>query len=130
MSFTVLKYDDVITRIAQNKDALLINIMSEDEYNAGHIPGSVNMPLDSDSFIEDIAFYAETKDAELILYAKNSDMSLVLESAALRLQQDSFTKIALFEGGLDSWTENGAPLKTYDAPTDSGCGSCGDWAAG
>ncbi|MDP7143540.1 MAG: rhodanese-like domain-containing protein [Alphaproteobacteria bacterium] len=126
-----MDYDTLVTKIARNPDLLLINIMAETDYNKAHIPGSLNMPLDSDSFVGDIDFYADSKSDEIILYADNENMSLILETAADKLTENGFQTIQFFEGGLAEWTKNGGPVKSYDPPESSGgCGGSCDCSCG
>ena len=52
-------------RLNENKDTLLVDVRSKDEYKQGHIPGSKNIPLDQITAIEKAA---KDKDKEIIVY--------------------------------------------------------------
>ncbi|MEG0855666.1 MAG: rhodanese-like domain-containing protein [Terrisporobacter sp.] len=71
--------------ILKKKKFLLLDVRTEEEYSAGHIPNSINIPLhDLDSQIDHLAPY---KDEKVIIYCRSGKRSL---AAALLLQESGF----------------------------------------
>ena len=77
----------------QTPNAVLIDVREPDEYAAGHIPGSINLPL---SRIEQIAF---EKDRPLFLYCLRGSRSL---RAAGILRKRGYTNVKSI-GGINRY---------------------------
>lgn len=77
-----------------NDGAIIIDVRNEDEYNKGHISGSINIPLGSiDSISVD-------KDKTIILYCATGMRS---ESASKELVSLRYTSVYNLDGGLINW---------------------------
>ena len=83
-------------RLNENKDTLLVDVRSRDEYKQGHIPGSKNIPLDQIAQIEKTA---KDKDKEIILYCLSGARA---SSACSALCQMGYTNVSNM-GGIRSW---------------------------
>lgn len=56
--FDIIKPSDInkgVQEFREQKNAVLVDVRSKTEYSQGHIPGSVNIPLDSLEKIESVA---------------------------------------------------------------------------
>ena len=93
-------------KMDDGEDFTLINVLSSDEYEKEHIPGSINIPY------QDIAkHYKElNKDKEIIVHCSDEfcDASSI---AYEKLKKLGFDNVKEFEGGIDEWKENGYPLE-------------------
>lgn len=69
-------------------DPVVIDVRSEGEYAAGHVRGSVNLPLDR--FTDDIGRVAPDKNASLILCCASGARS---GAACTWLQQQGYTQV-------------------------------------
>ena len=85
---------------ANNVEHLLIDVREQDEYDAGHIEGSILLPMG------ELA-------AKLDDFAKEQDQLIVLHCAAGRrsamsaeeLQNMGYTNVKSLEGGFNAWHE-------------------------
>ena len=76
--------------------AVLLDVREPDEYAAGHIPGSVNLPL---SAISTAARIVPDKNAPLFLYCLTGNRS---SSAVGALKSMGYTNLTNI-GGIRSW---------------------------
>jgi len=88
----------------------LINVLSAARYNDRHIPGSQNIPLENESFAEEVERAASTKDTDVIVYCGSKECDLS-SRAAERLESAGFTSIYEYEGGTEAWENAGLPLE-------------------
>lgn len=58
-------YNDVITN---DKTISLIDVRTKEEYADGHIPGSINLPVDE---AENISRYVPDKSAKMLVYCRS-----------------------------------------------------------
>ncbi|MDD4124120.1 MAG: rhodanese-like domain-containing protein [Eubacteriales bacterium] len=75
MLLTGYKKSDIDRGIEQYHNtpgAVLVDVRTEEEYAEGHIPGSVNIPLQS---IQDIESVATDKNTPLFLYCRSGRRS-------------------------------------------------------
>ena len=64
----LLKGTDINTEVGKYKsmnDAVLLDVRSTDEYKSGHIPGSINVPVDD---IQSIETVIEDKEKSVFVY--------------------------------------------------------------
>jgi len=80
---------------APDSKALLLDVRTKEEFDAGHIAGSVLMPYDAIK-----ATFAETdKNRPIVVYCRSGRRS---EIAAETLTAMGFTDVSDF-GGIDNW---------------------------
>ena len=97
--FDFLRGPDIdagVEQCRQTAGALLLDVRTEGEYAAGHIPGARNLPLQS---LEDIASVAPAKDTPLFLYCRSGARS---GQATSQLQRMGYTR-ATNIGGIMSY---------------------------
>ena len=75
--------------------AVLLDVRTAEEFAGGHIPGSVNVPLDR---LEQVARRAE-KDTPLFVYCRSGARSA---SAAAVLEQEGYGQVRNI-GGIAAW---------------------------
>lgn len=81
---------------AATPGAVLLDVRNPDEYAAGHIPGSVNLPLPS---IAEAALRVPDKSAPLFVYCLSGSRS---SSAVSALKAMGYTKLNNI-GGIRAW---------------------------
>lgn len=74
--------------------ALLVDVRTPEEYAAGHIPGSRNLPLDA---LQGIGALAPGRDTPLFLYCRSGARS---GQAARMLQATGYTRVTNIGGIL------------------------------
>ncbi len=88
-----------------NKDILLIDVRTPEEYASGHLENSVNIDYKADNFKELVAELDTNQD--VYVYCKVGGRS---NSAAKMMKKMGFKKIYDLEGGIKNWEKN--DLKT------------------
>ncbi len=89
--------------------ALLVDVRPADQYAAGHIPGSINMPLAhlhrNDALLR--------RAPAIIVYANGWTDSLS-PAAAKTLMRQGYSNVYEFRGGIRLWQDEGLPLEQAD----------------
>jgi len=93
-------------RMAANKDARLIDVREDNEWEAAHAAGAEHL---GKGIIErDIEATVPDKETELILYCGGGFRSAL---AADVLQQMGYTNVFSMAGGWKAWKDSGAPIE-------------------
>ena len=85
-----------------NKDILLIDVRTPEEYASGHIVNSMNIDFKADNFKELIGQL--DKDQEVYVYCKVGGRS---GRAAKMMEEMGFIKIHDLKGGIRQWEKDG-----------------------
>lgn len=108
-----------MAELAAGGDVTVLDVRTQGEYEAGHIPGAVNMPVDQ------LQALASSLDpaAPVAVYCATGSRSA---SAVQYLEQAGFKTIYHFDQGMVAWTgevENGAvasaPVAVDEDPLES-----------
>lgn len=89
--------------------ALIIDARDLEEYNAGHIPGSINLPYET--VITDPAALEqlETAGRPIIAYCGGGECEVSI-SVAYELIALGFERVAVYVGGFPEWEASGLPV--------------------
>ncbi len=94
------------TRLINNENPLLLDVREPNEYDSGHLPDALHIPL---SQIKDrsgeLAKYATRP---VIVYCERGMRS---SSAASALSKLGFSRVLELRGGLRAWRDAGLPTK-------------------
>ena len=91
------KYETIDSNVAMTlieQEAVVIDVRTADEYNTGHIDGSINIPVDNISNVD------YDKDTLIIVYCTSGMRSA---KAAETLVDLGYTKVHNLDGGLINW---------------------------
>ena len=89
---------------------LFIDAREPDDYEAGHIPGAVNLPTyDFDDYFPRAVAQIE-EASQLIVYCDGVECSDSIQVAE-RLLEFGFSDIFVFEAGYRAWTEAGGAIE-------------------
>lgn len=92
-----------------SKQAVIIDVREQDEWNELHIEGAIFIPLASlDSRLDELSQY---KDSPIIMQCRSGRRS---EIAAKSLMKAGFTQVKNLEGGILAWEK--AHLPTVSGP--------------
>ncbi|MEI3500141.1 MAG: rhodanese-like domain-containing protein [Anaerovoracaceae bacterium] len=82
----------------ENTDAVILDVREQDEYDSGHIPGAVLLPVNS---IDETraAQVIPTKDTTVLVYCRSGNRS---RTASARLVGLGYTQVYEF-GGIRDW---------------------------
>lgn len=98
--------DQTRERLAENKDAKLIDVREDNEWGAAHAAGATHL---GKGIIErDIEATVPDKDTEVILYCGGGFRSAL---AADVLQDMGYTNVFSLAGGWKAWKDSGAPVE-------------------
>ena len=97
--FDFLRPADINAGVEQcrgTEGAVLLDVRTEAEYAAGHIPGSVNLPL---SRLDEVEEQVSSKAAPLFVYCQSGARSASAVSALKGMGYSSCSSI----GGIAAW---------------------------
>lgn len=96
--FDFLKHTDINQGVAgfqQTAGAVLVDVRTPEEYRDGHVPGSINVPLQQ---IEDIELEVAEKNTPLYVYCRSGARS---RQAAALLKEMGYEDVHNIGGILD-----------------------------
>ena len=99
-SFHFLRKPDInaeITKYNEIPGAVLLDVRSEQEYREGHIPGSINLPLQELDNAEKII---ENEDTPIYVYCRSGSRSRQASAILGAMGYSNVTNI----GGMAAWT--------------------------
>lgn len=106
-----LTREELKDKLDNKEDFLLVNVLSEESFESLHIPGSKNVDVHKDDFLEKMEELTEgDKDKEVVVYCSSFSCQ-ASPSAARKLTEAGYNDVADFEGGLADWKEAGYPLE-------------------
>lgn len=83
-------------------DAVFIDARMARDYEAGHLEGSISIPVNAEDEHRREAMAGVTKDAEIVIYCQSSGCPYAGKVAA-KLKTDGFSNISIFKGGWNEW---------------------------
>ncbi len=94
--------DDLEERL-ENDDITLAYVLSEEQYEDEHIPGSINIPLDQ---VEERAEDELDKDEDIVVYCASTSCQASPKAWKL-LDRRGYENVWDYEEGLKGWKEAG-----------------------
>ncbi len=94
------------TLLINREDAQVIDVREADEFAAGHLPDSVNIP--SAKLLERVGELERFKDKPVIVCCASGMRS---NRACSELKKQGFGKLYNLSGGVDAWVGAGYPIK-------------------
>ena len=95
--YTSISMQEAKNLLVKDQSIRLIDVRSSDEYRQGHIPGSMNIPLDQ---ISDITRVVPDKDSRLFVHCLSGARSQRACTWLAKLGYSDVTNI----GGIAQWT--------------------------
>ena len=87
--------------------AALIDVREPEEFQAGHLPGAMNIPRGVLEFRLSAMPELEARDLPLLIYCKTSGRAAL---AARSLQEMGYLQVRSITGGYDAWVAAGKPV--------------------
>ena len=84
----------------------LIDVRSEVEYAAGHLPGSINVP--GGQAVQRADDFIAVRNAPIVFISNDSTRAVM---AAYWYRQMSFSHVVVLQGGLRAWSESGGSIE-------------------
>ncbi|VAV92985.1 hypothetical protein MNBD_ALPHA04-11 [hydrothermal vent metagenome] len=91
--------------LEEDKTAVLLDVRTPEEFNAGHIDGAENIDFKSPDFVDKIGNLA--KDKHYVVYCGSGKRS---GKATAKMDELGFTKITDVDGGITAWSAANLPL--------------------
>ncbi|MFA5530650.1 MAG: rhodanese-like domain-containing protein [Thiohalomonadaceae bacterium] len=111
---------DLTERLEQNPGIILLDVREPAEFQAMHIPGSINVPrgiLESScdwDYDDTIPELAAGHEREVVVICRSGNRSVL---AADVMQQMGFTNVVSLKTGVRGWNEYDQPLVDADGNT-------------
>lgn len=95
------------TSVLAEPDVMVIDVRTPAEYAAGHLPGAVNIDVESGSFEQQVGQLP--KDGTYFVYCRSGNRSGVATDQMAGL---GFTHLYDLQGGIESWQSAGGQVVT------------------
>lgn len=92
--------------IQSDKDIVILDVRTAQEFQDGHIKGARNMDMKQPEFLKNIEKL--DRNARYVVHCRTSNRSTV---AANWMQQKGFKNIYLISDGFNGWKNNGLPVE-------------------
>lgn len=96
-SYKTITQETAMKMMSEEKDYIIIDVRTKDEYDGGHIPGAISLPIDriGDNDIPELP----DKNQLIMVYCRSGNRS---RQAAERLAKKGYTNVVDF-GGITTW---------------------------
>lgn len=102
--FQSLTPKEAYTLLQSDKEVVLLDVRTPDEFAQGHIEGSTLIPLQT--LESNLALLSDAKNKKIIVYCHSGNRSV---AASRILVQNGFKPLNM-KGGITAWTEAGFDL--------------------
>lgn len=99
-----------LVKLLEEGQTHLIDVRTREAHEECHIPGSANLCIYKTDFPEKIAEFEPDKSATIVIYGEGKPFKADL-SAYASLQSQGYTNVAILEGGLSGWKQDGNDTK-------------------
>jgi rhodanese-related sulfurtransferase/polyisoprenoid-binding protein YceI len=100
----------VLQWLETKKTFFLIDTLTNDHFQAIHLPGARQACVFEMNFLDQFAAITADKQARIVLYGA-SRKTMDAAVAAEKLQREGFDNIFILDGGMDAWQAAGYPLE-------------------
>jgi len=101
---------ELLARV-DDSNVIVLDVRPGEEYEAGHIPGAISVPLDQ----LERRLSRLPKDAEIVAYCRGA--YCVLAPQALELLHSHGLRARRLDGGLPEWRQDGLPVAVGTEPS-------------
>jgi rhodanese-related sulfurtransferase len=88
---------------------VIVDVLAQDSYAKKHVPGAINVPVESSDFEQRIQQAVPDKDARIIVYCAGLSCQASTD-AARRMTELGYRDVADFKAGLEGWRQAGEPF--------------------
>lgn len=98
-----------VKRMLDNKEATVIEVLDQDQYDKFHLPGAINIPV-SGNFEAKMEERVPDKTKPVIVYCYDKDCD-ASPRAAKKLDRLGYREVFDYEAGKVDWKEAGLPVE-------------------
>ncbi|MBD3210571.1 rhodanese-like domain-containing protein [Candidatus Micrarchaeota archaeon] len=92
--------------VDSGEDVALVNALSGAAFRAKRIPGSINLPAESENFDEQAAQKLPDREKKTVVYCSGPGCH-ASDKAASKLENLGYNNVVHFAGGIRAWEEAG-----------------------
>ncbi|MGB2839100.1 MAG: rhodanese-like domain-containing protein [Actinomycetes bacterium] len=92
-------------QIVDEGTAVILDVRTPEEFAAGHLPGAININVESSDFETQVTSLDES--AETLVYCRTDNRSGV---ATDQMAELGFTDVSDLQGGIEAWAAAGEPV--------------------
>ena len=92
-------------QIVEQGDAVVLDVRTPQEFAAGHLPGAINIDVESSDFTDRVADLVES--TETLVYCRTGNRSGVATDEMADL---GFSNMSDLQGGIEAWTADGGQV--------------------
>ncbi len=96
-SYKQITMEEAVTLMETEKDYIILDVRTEEEFREKHIPGAINIP--NETIGEDEISALPDKEQMILVYCRSGNRS---KQAAKKLAAQGYTNILEF-GGINDW---------------------------
>jgi rhodanese-related sulfurtransferase len=100
--------EELQQKIKKGEAFSLVDVLSEEDFEKGHIPSAMNVPLD-DQFEQHARTALPDQDELIVVYCASNSCQ-ASPKAAQRLEQLGYTQVIDYSDGKADWKEAGLRL--------------------
>ena len=98
VTFRQISQEEAKTIMSTNREAVILDVRTQEEFDSGHIKGAVLLPVDE--ITEETAREViPTQDTQVLVYCRSGNRSV---TASKTLAQLGYTEVYEF-GGINTW---------------------------
>ncbi|HRE16583.1 MAG TPA: rhodanese-like domain-containing protein [Rhodocyclaceae bacterium] len=94
------------TLLINREHARILDVRSADDFEAGHLPEALSIPLDA--LGERVREIEKFKEKPLIVYCASGSRAA---RACSELRKQGFNRLYHLSGGIEAWRQTGLPVK-------------------
>lgn len=98
VTFQQISQEEAKTIMSTNRDVVILDVRTQEEYDSGHIKGAVLLPVDAITE-ESAGEVIPAKDTQVLVYCRSGNRSV---TASKVLAQLGYTQVYEF-GGINTW---------------------------
>lgn len=95
-----IKAEKLKNKLDSETNFVLVNVLGRESYEAMHIPGSINIPVNE--LEERASDQLPDKDQEIIVYCASTSCH-ASDNAAKKLENMGYNNVVDFEAGIAGW---------------------------
>ncbi len=95
----------IVTNLVNRHNGLVVDVRSSEDFREGHIPGSVNVPMDR--LLDRLEQIKSHQELPVILVC---NMGTNATAASRQLKEHGFTQVYRLAGGIQAWRGDNLPV--------------------